>query len=84
MMYESPIDIVLNDFRNMIIQQQENGVLKAVQKTGIIVDKEELLKALKYDREQYDKGYNDGYIDGKLSAINEIKEKLRSFGLQGD
>lgn len=43
----------------------ENSVLKAVQKVGINVDKEELLKALIYDRRQYDKGYED--------AMNEIK-----------
>ena len=27
---------------------------------GVYVDKEELIKALKYDREQYQKGYEDG------------------------
>lgn len=43
----------------------ENSVLKAVQKVGINVDKEELLKALIYDRGQYDEGYED--------AMNEIK-----------
>ena len=30
----------------------------------ITVNKEQLEKALKYDREQYMKGYNDGYDDG--------------------
>ena len=43
----------------------ENSIFKAIQKVGINVDKEELLKALIYDRGQYDKGYED--------AMNEVK-----------
>lgn len=39
--------------------------LKLYKKVGINVDKEELLKALIYDRVQYDKGYED--------AMNEVK-----------
>ena len=42
----------------------ENSIFKAIQKVGINVDKEELLKALIYDRGQYDKGYED--------AMNEV------------
>lgn len=39
--------------------------LKLYKKVDINVDKEELLKALIYDRGQYDKGYED--------AMNEVK-----------
>lgn len=39
--------------------------LKLYKKSDINVDKEELLKALIYDRGQYDKGYED--------AMNEVK-----------
>lgn len=38
----------------------DGEVLKAVQRVGIIVDRDELLKALAYDRGQYKKGYEDG------------------------
>lgn len=55
-MYESPIDIIYGEIQTQI----ENDVLKAVQRVGVNVDKEELLKALQYDREQYSKGYADG------------------------
>ena len=38
------------------------------------------IKALKYDREQYNKGYTngytDGYTDGYVKAIEELKDKL--------
>lgn len=58
-MYKPPITIyqALRDSLNI---QLENNVCKAVASYGINVDKDELIKALKYDREQYEKGYEDG------------------------
>jgi hypothetical protein len=56
MSYESPIQIIQGQLR----LEQENGVYKAVLDAGVIVDKDELLKALKYDRGQYEEGYRDG------------------------
>ena len=55
MNYKSPIELVETQIRTTI----EGEILKAVQNVGVIVDKEELLKALQYDREQYQKGYED-------------------------
>lgn len=55
-MYESPIEIIKGAFTT----ECENGVMTAVQKYGVNVDKEELIKALNYDREQYRKGFEDG------------------------
>lgn len=55
MNYKSPIELVMTQMRTAI----EGETLKAVQNVGVIVDKEELLKALQYDREQYQKGYED-------------------------
>ena len=37
----------------------ENNILRAVQQQDIHVDKHELLRALQYDRSQYEKGYED-------------------------
>lgn len=54
-MYESPIEIIYENVQT----QFEDAVLKAVQKVGINVDKDELIKALNYDRGQYEKGYSD-------------------------
>ncbi len=64
MNYESPINIIS---RQMEIQM-EGEIMKAVQRVGIDVDKDELLRALRYDRGQYQKGYMDGFrdaLDGK-------------------
>ena len=64
-MYKSPIEIIMKEVRQKMDEDFENAVFKAVRKVGINVDKEELLKALIYDRGQYDKGYED--------AMNEVK-----------
>lgn len=64
-MYKPPIEIVMKEVFQKMNEDFENSVLKAVQKVDINVDKEELLKALIYDRGQYDKGYED--------AMNEVK-----------
>lgn len=68
MMWDSPIKIIYKD----VDMQLEAGVIKAVQKASIYVDKDELLKALQYDRDQYRKGYEDAverkrgeWIDGR-------------------
>lgn len=55
--YESPIKILMQE---MLIQREEQigkAVLSSCTKIGVDVDKKELLKALSYDRGQYEKGY---------------------------
>ena len=54
-MYQSPIEFITIQLNTQI----EDGIYKAVQKYGVKVDKDELIKALQYDRGQYQKGYND-------------------------
>lgn len=75
-MYESPIDLVIGE----MYAKCENDCLKYVQNYGFDVNKEELEKALIYDRRQYDKGFSDGY----KMAIDEFAERLkeRLKGLQ--
>lgn len=70
-MYKSPIEMIYENMQTQILKQQENDILQAVQRYDIVVDKEELLKALRYDRGQYTKGYND--------ALDKVKEYIRYF-----
>ena len=61
-MYESPITIVTQQSHNTISKQFDDYILTTVEaELGCEVDKEELIKALAYDRNQYDKGFRDGY-----------------------
>lgn len=73
MTYESPIEI-----SNEITQNLEDYVMTIVQKYGVIVNKEELKKALQYDRDQYAKGYADGQRAGERIAKVTYLEMSRN------
>lgn len=75
--YKSPITIVAAQLR----MQTENNVWKCIQDMGIDINKEELLKALEYDREQYTKGYEDAKVEfGKYANWRSCEEALPSIG----
>lgn len=71
-MYECPVKFNFGDIQMQIVKQQENEVYMAVQKCGVDVDKEELKRALKYDREQYENGYEDAVRQVKEDIIKEL------------
>ena len=72
-MYESPIKIIAGKIQTQI----DDEIYRAVQNVGINVDREELLKALEYDRGQFKEGwkegFHDGYIHGLEIAIIEVE-----------
>lgn len=59
-MYRSPVEILTKDIETRIAKELDKEIYKAVVSVGINVDKAELLRALQYDRGQYQKGYFDG------------------------
>lgn len=66
--YISPIQTIASQIEMSFDEQ----VYKAVQRVGIEVDKNELIKALRYDRQQYAKGFRAGYEKGLQVSQNEI------------
>lgn len=73
-MYECPINIIMSDIET----QFEQEVLKAVQQYDISVDKDELVKALNYDRQQYEKGYADAKAEPQwISCKDRLPENGR-------
>lgn len=59
-MYESPITQIMSDISTHMIQEKENQLMMQMRQTiGYDLDKEELIKALQYDRDQYHKGFTD-------------------------
>ena len=58
-MYESPIKVIQGELET----QLEGEILKAVHRVGVAVDRDELIRALRYDREQYQKGFDDARVD---------------------
>ena len=68
MAYESPIKMFSEQIIQSLYEEEEKTVVKCVQKFFPEVDKDELKRALEYDRGQYEKGYSVG----KLAAMDEI------------
>ena len=73
-MYESPIQLYMTDIQTQLIKQQEEQILKAVQRVAVGVGHDELHRALKYDREQYKKGYQDAINDKDLVEVVRCKD----------
>lgn len=68
-MYKSPIEIYETAVQT-ITEHRENAIFAKVQEAfDVQVDKEELVRALKYDRNQYGKGYADGKADAMASIV---------------
>ena len=74
--YESPITRIYKDMGTQIVKDGENQIFQAIQKCDVVVDKQELIKALQYDRGQYEKGYNDGLKAGYEKAKAELLAKI--------
>ena len=72
-MYESPITRICGEISDEIIRKDEEHLMTIItQQVGYQVNKHELILALKYDRNQYEKGYNDALLD--MKSMIEGKE----------
>ena len=74
-MYKSPIEIT-KTISEQMIKREEEMILEEIVHCGVRVDKEELIKALEYDRRQYDKGFRDGVIEFAENSVDQV-EKAR-------
>lgn len=68
-MYESPITRIVGDIAANIVKREEDYLMESVRKVGFGIDKEELVKALRYDRDQYEKGFKDGRLSAEPKWI---------------
>lgn len=60
--YESPVTVQIQKIAQQIEAQRENEItLKISEQIGVNVDKDELKRALAYDRDQYRRGYEAGW-----------------------
>lgn len=76
-MYESPIDLIVGEMQ----LNYENEIVKAVQQCGVNCNKEELIKALQYDRNQYEKGYADAKAEMQWIPCSERLPNVRQWVL---
>ena len=71
--YVSPITVELRQIQRKL----DNFILNEIRKYDVKVDKEELVKALKYDRNQYEKGYAQGRQETAEKILTTIYRRLR-------
>lgn len=69
--YEFPISIFEQTPMMDMCDTMDGLIISAVRRVGIDVNKEELVKAMAYDRGQYEKGYKDGYQAGTEDAMEQ-------------
>ena len=74
-MWESPIK-VYEDVAREIVLEKENHIMQTIRQY-VEVDKDELIRALNYDRNQYEKGFEDGYLKGRADFAEKIQEILK-------
>ena len=72
-MYESPIKIIestIDSIYKAIIKQKDDAIFAEIQTSfGVDLDRKELIRALQYDRNQYEKGYADGKADAEAKLV---------------
>ena len=63
--FDDPMETTIQKVARSIEAQEEEYIYKAVCRIGIDVDKDELRRALRYDRDQYEHGRFDGYTEAR-------------------
>ena len=86
--YKRPIEMVMGDLVSKMVEDRENAVVAQIsQQIGVNVDKDELMKALAYDRDQYNKGFTEGYkcglVEGKRIFARILMDSLDGY-LEGE
>jgi hypothetical protein len=83
-LYESPITRIVANVQSQIEEQEGRILMKVVHDAGFDVDKHELMKALAYDRHQYEKGKSDAMKNAvPLDKLCEWLEKNATMDCDG-
>jgi hypothetical protein len=69
--YKPPVQII----QEQMLSQLDRDVMHAIQRYQIFVDKDELIKALNYDRDQYEKGFADGCRHNVDELCREVEKR---------
>ena len=78
-MYKSPIQLITDDINYAMRAKIDDTIYQAVLKCDVAIDKDELTRVLTYDRQQYDKGYSDGYMKGTTETLEKVKTALGKY-----
>ena len=84
-MYENPINLIVNDINNRLVEERENKIMYEIQQQmHIDIDKDELIRALQYDRHQYEQGYYDGshMVMTEENLVDWMAEYIKANGIK--
>ena len=70
--FDSPISVFVQRMVDDHLKQTEDAIMAEVEAVGVHVDKEELIRALNYERDQFHNGYLAGYNAGYEEAMESI------------
>lgn len=87
--YKPPIELkcekdipIMEEFARKAANDVDRFVVNGCVKVGVKVDRDELVKALQYDRGQYEKGYAEGVLSATpkwIDASKRLPDKEGSY-----
>lgn len=86
-LYDSPIRLAIADLSGKILESADNKIMLEIsKKVDVDVDQEELLKALKYDRDQFNKGFRAGWdaLGTEIVRCRNCKHRPKGTGANHD
>lgn len=72
--YESPVQVFSNYVEDLVTQKENYIAMQVSEQMHVQVDREELVKALAYERDQYNEGYRNGFLEGYKKGIEQGKD----------
>ena len=77
--WKTPVEITFQRISRDIQEKEDAYIIEEIRNIGVNVNKEELIKALNYDRQQYSQGYKNGYKDGYAKGIDDCLARLKEL-----
>lgn len=77
--YEPPVKLICSNIETQLEKTLAETIYRAIQKVDVVVDKEELLKALSYDRNQYEVGFFHGQMAERYKKPENNYDWLRNL-----
>ena len=75
-MYESPINLYMQEIMSKMENERDNAITAKISESiGVDINKDELIKALQYDRQQYNEGYADAKAEYE-SMLSQIRAEI--------
>lgn len=79
-MYQSPIELFYTEPIVETLKDETDAlIVRSVVNADVQVDRDELIKALQYDRGQYEKGFSDGVLHEQERLEEAIRKAINAL-----